>query len=69
VPIAYVIPRSGCRLEAAELRAHVQAQLARYKVPRDIVFVADMPRTALGKIQHFLLKQLDLQSRAQGEAS
>jgi fatty-acyl-CoA synthase len=69
VPIAYVIPRSGCHLKADELRAHVQAQLARYKVPRDIVFVADMPRTALGKVQHFLLKQLDAQSRAQGEAS
>lgn len=69
VPIAYVIPRSGCRLEANELTAHVQAQLARYKVPRDIVFVTDLPRTALGKVQHFLLKQLDAQSRAQGEAS
>lgn len=69
VPVAYVIRRSGCRLEAEELRAHVQAQLARYKVPRDIVFVADLPRTALGKVQHFLLKQLDTQSRAQGEAS
>jgi fatty-acyl-CoA synthase len=69
VPIAYVIRRSGCRLEADELRAHLQAQLARYKVPRDIVFVTDLPRTALGKVQHFLLKQLDAQSRRQGEAS
>ncbi|MFK4485329.1 class I adenylate-forming enzyme family protein [Bradyrhizobium sp. USDA 336] len=69
VPIAYVIARSGCRLEADELRAHLQAQLARYKIPREIVFVTDLPRTALGKVQHFLLKQLDAQSRAQGEAS
>ena len=69
VPIAYVIRRAGCRLEADELRAHVQAQLARYKVPRDIIFVADLPRTALGKVQHFLLKQFDARSRAQGEAS
>ena len=67
VPIAYVIRRSGCRLEADELKAHLHAQLARYKVPRDIVFVTDLPRTALGKVQHFLLKQLD--ARAQGEAS
>lgn len=69
VPIAYVIAKSGCRLEADELRAHLQAQLARYKVPREIVFVTDLPRTALGKVQHFLLKQLDTQSRTQGEAS
>uniref|UniRef100_UPI001112C535 AMP-binding enzyme n=1 Tax=Acinetobacter baumannii TaxID=470 RepID=UPI001112C535 len=69
VPIAYVIRRSSCRIEADELKAPVQAQLARSKVPRDIIFVADMPRTALGKVQHFLLKQRDAQSRAQGEAS
>ena len=69
VPIAYVIARSGCRLEADQLRTHLQAQLARYKVPREIVFVTDLPRTALGKVQHFLLKQLDAQSRAHGEAT
>ncbi|MDX3971460.1 MAG: long-chain fatty acid--CoA ligase [Bradyrhizobium sp.] len=69
VPIAYVIARSGCRLEVDELRSHLQAQLARYKVPREIVFVTDLPRTALGKVQHFLLKQLDAQSRTQGETS
>ncbi|WP_426614681.1 class I adenylate-forming enzyme family protein [Bradyrhizobium sp. McL0616] len=69
VPIAYVIRRSGCRLEADELKGHLQAELARYKVPRDIIFVTDLPRTALGKVQHFLLKQLDAQSRAQGGAS
>jgi fatty-acyl-CoA synthase len=69
VPIAYVIRRSGCLVEADELRAHLQVQLARYKIPRDIVFVTDMPRTALGKVQHFLLKQLDAQARTQGEAS
>jgi fatty-acyl-CoA synthase len=69
VPIAYVIPRSGSRTDAEALKTHLQARLARYKIPREIVFVAEMPRTALGKVQHFLLKQLDAQSRRQGEAS
>jgi len=69
VPVAYVIRRIGCTLEVDELKAYLQAQLARYKVPRDIVFVSDLPRTALGKVQHFMLKQLDAQSRTQGEAS
>jgi fatty-acyl-CoA synthase len=31
-------------------------------MPRDIVFVDDLPRTALGKVQHFMLKQLDAQA-------
>ena len=59
VPVAYVIRRAGCTVEAEELKAHVLTQLARFKVPRDIVFVDDLPRTALGKVQHFMLRQLD----------
>jgi fatty-acyl-CoA synthase len=67
VPIAYVIRRSGGRAGADELRAHVQIQLARFKVPREIVFVDDLPRTALGKVQHFMLKLRD--AAAQGDAA
>jgi len=65
VPVAYVIRRAGTRVEAEALRAHVQTQLARFKVPREIVFVDDLPRTALGKVQHFVLKRLD--AAAQGD--
>jgi fatty-acyl-CoA synthase len=69
VPVAYVIRRSGCLVEAESLKAHVLTQLARFKVPRDIIFVDDLPRTALGKIQHFMLRQLDEPARSRGEAS
>ena len=69
VPVAYVIRRSEARIEAEHLKAHVELQLARFKVPRDIIFVEELPRTALGKVQHFMLKQLDVQTRAQGDAS
>jgi fatty-acyl-CoA synthase len=58
VPVAYVIRRAGGTVEAEGLKVHVLTQLARFKVPRDIVFVDDLPRTALGKVQHFLLRQL-----------
>jgi len=69
VPVAYVIRRSGCLIEAESLKAHVLTQLARFKVPRDIIFVDDLPRTALGKVQHFMLRQLDRPARSRGEAS
>jgi len=65
VPVAYVIRRAGCSIEAESLKAHVLTQLARFKVPRAFVFVDDLPRTALGKVQHFVLRQLD--ETAQGE--
>jgi fatty-acyl-CoA synthase len=58
VPVAYVIRRADTSVDAEGLKAHVLTQLARFKVPRDIVFVEELPRTALGKVQHFRLKQL-----------
>ena len=58
VPVAYVIPRAGCCADAEALEAHLLTQLARFKVPREFVFVDDLPRTALGKVQHFKLKQM-----------
>jgi len=69
VPVAYVIKRAGCSIEAEGLKAHVLTQLARFKVPRDIVFVDDLPRTALGKVQHFRLRELYERAPAQGEVS
>jgi fatty-acyl-CoA synthase len=59
VPVAYVIRLAGCSVEAEQLKAHVLTRLARFKVPREFVFVDDLPRTALGKVQHFVLRQLD----------
>jgi fatty-acyl-CoA synthase len=67
VPVAYVIRRPGSGVEAEQLKAHVLTQLARFKVPREFVFVDDLPRTALGKVQHFVLRQMDAQTPAQGE--
>jgi fatty-acyl-CoA synthase len=68
VPVAYVIRRTGGSVEAEQLKAHVLTQLARFKVPRNIVFVNDLPRTALGKVQHFMLRQLDAQTSSRGDA-
>jgi fatty-acyl-CoA synthase len=71
VPIAYVIRRAGSAIDADELKAHVAKQLARFKVPRDIMFVDDLPRTALGKVQHFMLRQMsgtDPHGEEHGEA-
>ena len=50
--------RKGMSVDADGLLRHVAAQLARFKVPRDVVFVDDLPRNALGKVQHFRLKEM-----------
>ena len=48
--VAFVVPRAGSVLTAEDVREYVRASLARYKVPRRVEFVADLPRTATGKI-------------------
>jgi fatty-acyl-CoA synthase len=41
---------------AGALRTHLLAQLARFKLPREFVFLDALPRNALGKVQHFRLR-------------
>ncbi len=58
--LAYVVARDGhapCEALAEALRAHAQERLARYKVPRRIVFVGDLPRNDRGKVQRKLLRE------------
>jgi fatty-acyl-CoA synthase len=57
VPVAFVVTRAGATVTSDELRAHLLSQLARFKVPRHINFVTDLPRNALGKVQHFRLRE------------
>ncbi|MGB3274158.1 MAG: AMP-binding protein [Xanthobacteraceae bacterium] len=57
VAVAYVMLRPGCSGDADVLKAHVARELARFKVPREFVFVDELPRTALGKVQHFVLRR------------
>ena len=42
----------------AELKAFVKERLAPYKYPRSIEFVAELPKTATGKIQRYKLRDL-----------
>lgn len=58
VPVAFIIPRDGHQLDEAVLLAHCQARLSSYKIPHVVHVVAEIPRTASGKIQRFKLKEL-----------
>ncbi|MDX6326982.1 MAG: hypothetical protein QOK15_3336 [Nocardioidaceae bacterium] len=47
---AFVVLEVGRDVSEDDLKAHVRANLARYKVPREIVFVDELPRNATGKV-------------------
>jgi acyl-CoA synthetase (AMP-forming)/AMP-acid ligase II len=55
---AYVVPRPGADLDVDAVRDHVRANLARYKVPRDVVFLDELPRNATGKVLKDKLAEL-----------
>jgi acyl-CoA synthetase (AMP-forming)/AMP-acid ligase II len=47
---AFVVKEEGAEVSEEDLKGHVKANLARYKVPREIVFVEELPRNATGKV-------------------
>jgi fatty-acyl-CoA synthase len=47
---AWVVLREGASATEDELREHVRGQLARFKVPRDVHLVDELPRTSTGKV-------------------
>src|SRR5262249_17086499 len=50
VPIAYVVLRDGTTATADELVAHCGGQLAKFKVPKDVLFLDALPRNPSGKV-------------------
>ena len=54
---AFVVLRAGAEVGDAELKAFVKDRLAPYKYPRAIEFIAELPKTATGKIQRFKLRE------------
>jgi fatty-acyl-CoA synthase len=47
---AYVVLNNGATLDAEGVKEFVKANLARYKVPRDVEFLSRLPRNATGKV-------------------
>jgi acyl-CoA synthetase (AMP-forming)/AMP-acid ligase II len=47
---AFVVLRDGAELSEESVKAYVKENLARYKVPREVVFLEELPRNATGKV-------------------
>ncbi len=54
---AVIVPRPGEQVEVKQIRAHCWKHLAMYKVPKFIDFVSELPKTASGKVQRYLLAE------------
>jgi fatty-acyl-CoA synthase len=47
---AFVVLEPGASMSADDVRAYVRENLARFKVPRDVEFIDELPRNATGKV-------------------
>ena len=57
VPKAFVVLKPNAPLAAADLNAYCREQLAGFKCPQKVEFIAELPKTSTGKIQKYLLRQ------------
>jgi len=55
-PCAYVVAKDGAELDFNELKEHVKSAIGKWKYPRWIEAVDELPKTATGKIQRFKLR-------------
>jgi fatty-acyl-CoA synthase len=55
-PHAFVVLHEGARADERELREFARANLAHFKAPHSVTFVKELPKTATGKIQKYILR-------------
>jgi fatty-acyl-CoA synthase len=55
-PLACVVINPGSELDADDLRAHLSTIVAKWWVPEQIVFLDELPKTPVGKINKIALR-------------
>jgi fatty-acyl-CoA synthase len=62
---AFVVKADGASIGEEDIKSYVKEHLARYKVPREVVFLDELPRNPTGKILKRELKDMDVNSSAE----
>jgi benzoate-CoA ligase len=56
---AFIVLKAGQSLTEEDVKVFVKERLAPYKYPRFVEFIAELPKTATGKIQRFRLRDME----------
>lgn len=59
---AFIVSEPGAELDGTEVKQYVKDNLARHKVPRDVVFIDELPRNATGKLLRRVLAEMDTEA-------
>ena len=66
VPVAFVVPRKGATISYDQINELFVGSLAKFKHPREVIVVSDLPRNTMGKILKFKLRKM-LRERVVGQ--
>ncbi len=66
VVVAVIAPRQPGRLSPADVLALLEGRIARYKYPKQLLFVDELPKTALGKVRKDDVRRLFAQQATEG---
>jgi len=58
---AFVVLKEGAEVTEDAIKEYVRDHLARYKVPREVIFLTELPRNPTGKILKRELRQIEVQ--------
>ncbi|MDR2606471.1 MAG: AMP-binding protein, partial [Oscillospiraceae bacterium] len=57
VPKAFIVPADGAEIDLAKLREHLEKNVAKYALPKEIVTLKAMPTTKIGKVSYSVLEE------------
>jgi fatty-acyl-CoA synthase len=60
-PLAFVVTKGAQALEQETLREYLRGRIAHFKVPDEIRFVSELPKTATGKVQKHVLRRAEVE--------
>lgn len=56
VGIAFVVKKANAEVDAIEILAILKSRIANFKIPKQIIFVSELPRNTMGKVQKNVLR-------------
>ncbi len=56
-PVAFLVPKTGTRVDLSKIDAVVVEQLARFKHPKKLIVLDELPRNSMGKVQKNILRE------------
>ncbi|GBE37527.1 long-chain-fatty-acid--CoA ligase [bacterium BMS3Bbin08] len=60
---AVIVLKDGFKIEAKKVQKHCHQKLAPFKIPKEVIFVKELPKTTFGKVRKHLLKSPETVSK------